>query len=629
MRQLLKYITLITLVFNLTSLLYALGDCVGPCGPCYQKYDAYCCGPFGICRSLTCKASACGYPFLAYRSQSWNLVRQMVGVQPFVHKYDIDSIYGNFSVALEYTRSFRPYSLAKFLFGPDLVGNSLLIQGSLVENRHPRAWLADYFGLPQDFESRVSFKPTIENVIIDFDYYLGLDNVKEGLYLRFCIPIVRTKWDLRMCEFVNNYGKLDFPPGYMNSEKIQRSELPNCFSESIGGYPIFGQDFISYDIQSIKFGYMTTYPMKKTRISDLHTTLGYNFLLDDDYHLGFNIRIGFPTSKRPSAIFLFEPLVGNGKHWELGAGITSKYILWGSQENEYNYLGIYFDATIAHLFKTTQSRSFDFIGKTNSRYMLLSQMDENLDSLQGGTNVQSLIKADYQYKRNLVPAIHYTTFNIDVRIDVQAELALKLGYVKDNWNFDLGYNLWAHTGEKFFFKKRCSCTCGCNPDEKYVIKGDSDVYGFYSSDGSPPILPIPISSSQSSADIHTGQNIRLDNLTDALVNKGLDNPQLAWALNPAIQLYLFNEDTPPILDQIYTSIQPKILSCADINFCQSPNAISHKIFAHLSYEWREKEESWRPYLGLGGEAEFGIRCNLCKFAVSQWGIWLKGGVAFE
>jgi hypothetical protein len=35
-------------------------------------------------------------------------------------------------------------------------------------------WLADYFGLPCDYQSTVSFKPSISNVILDYSFYLGL-----------------------------------------------------------------------------------------------------------------------------------------------------------------------------------------------------------------------------------------------------------------------------------------------------------------------------------------------------------------------------------------------------------------------------------------------------------------------
>lgn len=37
-------------------------------------------------------------------------------------------------------------------------------------------WLADYFGLPRDCQSTVSFKPSISNFILDYSFYLGLDS---------------------------------------------------------------------------------------------------------------------------------------------------------------------------------------------------------------------------------------------------------------------------------------------------------------------------------------------------------------------------------------------------------------------------------------------------------------------
>jgi hypothetical protein len=71
--------------------------------------------------------------------------------------------------------------------------------------------------------------------------------------------------------------------------------------------------------------------------------------------------------------------------------------------------------------------------------------------------------------------------------------------------------------------------------------------------------------------------------------------------------------------------------------------MSNKVFGHIAYSWNDREVV--PYLGLGGEVEFGRNndcdcsttcstscstdCSCCKYAsLSQWGIWLKGGVSF-
>ena len=52
---------------------------------------------------------------------------------------------------------------------------SINISGSAIANRGANDWLADYFGLPRDFQSTVIFKPTISNYILDFSFYAGLD----------------------------------------------------------------------------------------------------------------------------------------------------------------------------------------------------------------------------------------------------------------------------------------------------------------------------------------------------------------------------------------------------------------------------------------------------------------------
>ena len=574
----------------------------------------------------------------------------------------MDSRYGTFSIALEYTRSIRPEQIARFLFGCDVIDcNSLAIQGSEVSNRlEQQAWLADYFGLSPAFDSRVSFCPRIENVIVNFDLYLGIGGATKGLYFRIHSPLTYTRWSLNMCEHIINEGisdddEIGFPPTYMAAEpetidpniiyhgSIEKNLLPQNFTEAICGCATWG------DMQSpLQFGRMTCCALTKTTLADIHAVLGWNCVLEPDYHFGINIRTVFPTGNRPCAACLFEPQVGDRKHWQLGAGLTSSWIMWTNEDNEENYLGLYFDANFLHFFKTWQCRSFDFCCKPNSRYMLLAQMGPNDDAVTATTGPVAgdvdgtITNAEYQYQRQLIPAINYTTFNIDVKIAIQADLVIKLGYVRENWSLDLGYNLWARSGEKFSFNGQ-SC-CGCFAKNKYVLKGDALLYGSPENPNPPPPpryfeTPVPLSFSQSEADIHSGQNMKEFTNPDNLQNKGVDNYALAYintgvALPPALYSEPYTianlpAPAPAAPQQIYTSIEPKIITYNDINFCRSPSAISHKLFAHIGYTWDDREDNYTPYLGIGCEAEFNGSCDACRFAVSQWGMWLKGGIAFE
>jgi len=627
-----------------------------------------------------CLGPCDGYPFLQIRSQGRNSARQLVGVQQFVNRYDMECTNGMFSIALEYTRSFREKRIANFYFGKDLVNCcELFVQGSRVENRNSKAWLADNFGLPTDYDSRVKFCPRIQNVIVDLDFYLGLDEAAEGLYLRFNAPIVWTKWELCPCERSVSTGELGFDEGYMAETAVARTDLPANFLQSMCGGVTWG------DMKTpMCYGRIYNCDCTKTRLAELDMTLGWNFRLEEDDNFGIFLYVAAPVGNKPCAKYLFEPMVGNGKHWELGGGISGEWIFWRSEECEERYMGLWMTATIAHLFKTCQCRSFDFCNKPNSRYMLLAEMEKNdTDPKINDTGLTATAtNATYKYKKNLIPAINWSTFNVDVRIDVQADVALKLGWVRDNWSFDLGYNLYARTGEKFCndccndccdcndcCNDCCGCNdnCGCGNSGTYVIKGDAWVYGL--NDNESPEAWRPMSASQSLATIYAGKNyptLTTDTATTGpTTNPRVDNPKAAYygASTTATDHDLKDAGG----DAINTSIQPIFATKSLLNLGKSPSMITHKLFLNFSYAWKDREEceDWVPFLGIGGEVEFaqdtdcccddccnsccstscgcndncgcGDCCNSCcddccdsrRGGISQWGIWIKGGVSFD
>jgi len=630
MRQVLKVFLVVTIIAS-CPLVYS---CCGPSGCGFRT----CCDSCDFDCNNCCIRPCDGYPFLAHRSQSVNAARELVGWQPFINKYGMEKYYGAFSVAVEYSRTFREEQLAQFLFGCDLQNcNTLFVQGSMVEDRNETAWLADYFGLPRDFESKVRFCPRIENAIVDLNFYVGLDELVKGLYFRIHAPIVWTRWRLNMSECVIEPGSETvgrFPEGYMAADEIPVENLSKNFIQAVSGCHTFGDMR-----ETMHFGIMTNCKLSKTRLSDIQAALGWNFLLEQDYHFGLSLRAAAPTGNRPQGIYLFEPIVGNGKHWELGVGISGSAIFWRSKENKDRMFGVWLEGNITHLFKADQCRSFDLCGKPNSRYMLLEQMevnaanDEQQEQVKGDNPV---IPAKYRYAKNIIPAINWSTFKVDVSIDVQADLALKLAYIRENCSFDVGYNLWARTGEEICYNfdncDDCCCCCPTDPGKIYAIKGDAFVYGY--PDGGQVADAKPLSATQSEATIYSGKNAPTD-IENVSLNPSIDNGQPAES-----------QTENPLFDfgntgQVNTSIQPKLVTCADWNMCNSPSALTHKVFAHFNYIWTEREESWTPFLGIGGEAEFGTNNkknnkNCCdngnckkKAGISQWGVWIKGGVSFD
>jgi hypothetical protein len=61
------------------------------------------------------------------------------------------------------------------------------------------------------------------------------------------------------------------------------------------------------------------------------------------------------------------------------------------------------------------------------------------------------------------------------------------------------------------------------------------------------------------------------------------------------------------------------------------------LFGHISYAWLDQSDKcWMPLLGIGGEVEFGSasagsasECCRAIRALSQWEVWIKGGIAFN
>ncbi|MFC1842937.1 hypothetical protein ACFLYU_04730 [Candidatus Dependentiae bacterium] len=653
MNRALKYLLVLALMTNLTAFSAdCCNTCCNTCNTCCNSCDDCCddCSYLGQCD---------GYPFLQIRSQGRDSARELVGWQEFINKYDADSHYGAFSVAVEYSRSFRNDRLTHFYFGNDLVNCcKLMVQGSAVADRNSKAWLADYFGLSPKFKSELTFCPEIQNAVVDLAFYWGAScETAEGLFVRVNAPIVWTKWSLCPCEKVCDVGEDGFDAGYMHEDAVARADLANSLMQVMcGGYK-FG------DMQSpICYSRFNKGCCTETRLGEIDFTLGYNFHLEEDRHFGLFAYVAAPAGNRPCGKYLFEPIVGNGKHWELGGGLTGSWIFWRSEECEDRYMGVWLEATVAHLFKACQCRSFDFKCKPNSRYMLLEEMGTNDDVIQGEVSGTSTTAA-YQYKKNLIPAVNWSTFNVDVRIPVVADIAVKLGYVKENWSFDLGYNLWARTGEKF-------CDCCCKTNKKYAFKGDAFIYGAEGDAGDGD--KYALSATQSLATIRSGKNFPAVNADNPKQNPRIDNPFLAE--RNGTDLYIIGDT-----NRINTSVEPILVNKCMLNLGKSPSSITHKIFAHFGYAWKDREcDDYVPFIGIGGKAEFAqdnykdccccdsccndcCGCNSCdsncgscgsccdsccddccgcgsccndnccsrRGGVSLWGIWVKGGVAFD
>ena len=565
------------------------------------------------------------------RSQSVNASREMAGWENYINVHSEGKTYGAFAFIPQVSVSFRPERIAQCFFGDGIIPckNKLSIKGSQVKDRPKTAWLADYFGLPTDYESTVLFDPKISNAIFDLDLFVGLDAYIPGAYFRIHAPLVYARWDLGFCETLITTGSHAHDPGYFNPDGIPRIQLVDTFRSFISGEQApKATDLIFNKLQHAK---MDCGALRLTKLSDIQIVLGYNILANKKYHLGGNVRFSIPTGNSYNGEYLFQPIIGNGGHWEVGGGVSTHIILWHDEDLD-DYGGLYFDANITHLFNAWQCRSFDLCNKPNSRYTLAQLMTPFIEDSLHGVVDGVPIEPNAQYAQEVTSVVNLTTLPVRVSNTVQVDISLMLSYTKGKNSWTIGYGFWGRSCDKI-----CLPLITAFDTQSWALKGDTYVFGFEETTQT----PVALSVTESMATINAGTNFpKTGAVTAQEISFGQTNPHID---NPFFAIADANDDAtfenlvsqPGGVNRINTSIQPILLASDDIN-CASAQTrgFSNKMFS--SFNHSIELQSVIPYIGFGGEMEFGqdVKCatqpqkGCINTAVSFWSVWLKTGVSF-
>jgi hypothetical protein len=455
---------------------------------------------------------------------------------------------GSVTLTIERLRTFRSKQIAQCLFGSD----HLTFSGSAVAQRRPTDLLADYFGLSPDFQGAISFRPRMDNLVVDLQYSLHLDCFKPGLFLTVDLPLARSKWDLRACATKDVSSSL-FPACYMNTGTIAASPVLNL-QEALSGTQTFG------DMHRIwNFGKFSFCPQQRTRVTNVGLTLTYPLLYCQDIRLNALFNAAIPAGNKPDPIFIFSPLAGNGHFGTIGIGFNVTWHAWHSCND--TIVSGYLEGRMSHLFKHTNIRSFDF--RQNgplSRYMLLKEFVY--------TSTTTL-----SYDDELINAINFNTRPACVSVPLEGELLAALIVENDCWYASGGYTLYGRTSEQLDL--RCGKPACDILHKLFGIKGTENVCTVVTS------TTTPVNTTQSNATIFSG-------------------------------------GTP--------DAQPTLVYCCDLDpdSARVPHQLTHTFFAQATYQWNHCCMS--PYLGIGCETEFAASSAACS--ISQWGIWLSGGILF-
>lgn len=562
------------------------------------------------------------------RSQGANTARELVGWQRDLFRCYTQN-YAAIAGTIEYTRSFELCGLTRKLFST----SALTFAGSQNPNRVDGVDIvADYFGLPTNFHGTLIIKPRIENVIIDLNFFFGLDDICNGLFLRVHAPITHTKWSLGLdsCLACGDKfrGNSTFPPCYMGPTEpdptanppicpinatlnpiylAPADENPNCTTsslrEALSGNFTFGEMQEPW-----KYGRFDFCPRSKTGLADIDVILGFDLLHNDYGHFAFFAQTVVPTGNRPKAKYIFEPLVGNGRHWQLGGGFSGHLSIFGKTNASCPHLAFYVEGNVTHVFSADQKRSFDFLPTSPIVRLIKQPVDEN-DKLLTRYILLKEFDVNDNFANHLINAINFATRNCEVSIGLQADVSAKLCFFDRGWSFDLGYNFYFQDRERVCIKTECPCGID---QRRFGIKGLEGVCCLsYDCSGNEPTTGTALNTTQNSA-----------TMFDADLPTSAPLPAeppfcLSWNTNP-------HPTSSEELIQADLTAEPYIISCRDLNPASAAQGrmMTHKVFGHISYTFNS---CYEPHVGIGAEGEFDGNCDN---ALEQWGIWLKGGFVF-
>lgn len=493
---------------------------------------------------------------------------------------NLECLDGALQITAEYQHTFNHTQIANELFGTD----TLLFQGSQLPNRARQALVADYFGLSQTFSGSITCKPSIKNFNINVATFISLDAWLDrwcsDLWLSGEITFAHQSRNLNLCIKTPLTATALFPAGYMDKGP--------CYATPFLEAALSG-DFLFGDMQSPwSFGKFDFQSRTKNGVASIDINTGYNFLNCEEYRFGAFLRLGIPTGTKINAHYaqyIFNPIIGNGHHWEVGGGITADYTVWCDAERD---VTAYLDGYVLHLFNNNQVRSFDFAHTSTtpcsssclSRYGLLKELQST-----SGT------ACHYSSAQNLINAINFTTRAACVGMALKGDASLRLMYRDNHWNAGVGYNIYGQSHEEVCINASQKIPCGTDLQNTYGLKGCQNSYYYINS------TITPLNSTASNA---TG-----------FCCGSVDYPFEAGTSGSDTTVF---SSCPALPINAETDLNPASGA--------TPHLITHKGFAQASYTWGRRGHA--PFLGAVIEIEGGS----LHHAINQWGIAFQGGFTF-
>ena len=274
-----------------------------------------------------------------------------------------------------------------------------------------------------NFRSQISFDPEQSAIGLGIHYRQAFwQNEEKGRALWFSVssPIMRVKNNMNLKEVI-----LEGADAEINEDADVESTVQANMTEAL-------------QQQEWQFGKIDSKSRSETKLADIEVKLGYEWLQQDPYHLESYVGVLIPTGTIYDGKFLFDAVVGNGRHAAVMFGSAGGFRIW-SREEEDRSLRIEYATHSEYLFQKTQTRSFDLKGKPWSRYMEVYRDKEQAQ--------EAAALAGKQGQNLATPGINVFTQKVDVRPGFQLNVNTAFVYTSNAFQGEVGYNFFARRAE--------------------------------------------------------------------------------------------------------------------------------------------------------------------------------------
>lgn len=331
-----------------------------------------------------------------------------------------DTMGGALQFTLFGSHSTKGDALARYFF-PEGKESLIVAEDFNDQNHDLLAQHFNIFTINENFRSTISIKPKQTVIGLGLQYkqsFLRNEERERGFWVTVSAPITHVRNHLHLKETV-----------------LANGGGPNAAADE----NVVGNMIAAFNQKEWKFGKITTHSLKKTGLADISVTLGYEWFNNNP--CSFYSGIVIPTGNRPNGEFVFQPIIGRGKHAAFMLGSSTSRHLWiNDQKNR----SVRYEIAVhgEYQFKKEQTRSFDLKNKPWSRYI------EVYANQQQAQQAEQLSLTDFTKGTNLAtPGINVFTQKVDVKPGCAYTINTALITQSTHFHGTIGYNLLSKRAE--------------------------------------------------------------------------------------------------------------------------------------------------------------------------------------